>query len=329
MQRHRARKALSVLSGFVLTSLQTFPKWYEREIRPNDQLGYILQDLNFKEFLYGKDGLISKVLARNPHISNPDLIFPGQIVQLPQTKEDLNQQFTVIETRNKEEQHQPNKVLHLKSYQDNNWTFRLGPHLSYQNRDVYFATTSGKVSSDIITGLYGDVNIPLNSNWALQSKILLRRISFTESTSRTFQSDSKLFLKLSFGVSRKIKKLQLLTGINVEKMPFIIESNPTTVTTESFYVISPYLGALYPILKRKNTLLMLGLSSRYLFPSSGSTRDFESGFGFKFYLDATKKINENHSISVITFADYVDSKTTLVEHQDLEAGIQLLYGFKI
>lgn len=333
-----------------LFSFSAQAAWVPYTVKKGDELGKVIQDLGFKQWLWGEKGLVKKVYVKNsPPLESSNLIIVGQVIYLPQIPEDLDNPLKEVSIYKAEHGNQPQAIdkqtpktiyetelseMHnteKKTIVDKkrNATLSVGVVASLMDRSLSDKTTnaSGTAQSDPIYGLLLISQFPLSKLWNIDSSLTYRKIDFASSQSRTFAVNSNSFLRFSLGASRELEKLNLGAGLVYEQLPIITGVSATRIGVSSVKVLSPYISADWNFYSWGKTNLNLEFLGAYNLSGSGDNINLASGFDTQVSLNFSRQFSESLSYSLVPFVQYGNKETETVDHSDVDIGMRLLINW--
>jgi hypothetical protein len=332
----------------ILLSLSAQASWVPYTVQKNDQLGIVIQQLHFKKWLWGENGLVQKVYLKNKDIlKSPNLLMTGEIIYLPQSLNDLGKGVSIYpkevnnqkksrakvpkriyETEFSEQQYNEKEKRNSKQ-EKRKALLRLGTIFSLMDRKLTDKTTNATatVKSDAIYGLFLMSKMPISEVWNIDSSLSYRKVSFASSTTRAFSVDSESFLKISVGGSKNYKHLNLGAGIIYEQLPVIAGVSATSIGVSSLNVLSPYINGSWNFHSWGKTNLELEFMAAYNLSSSADSISLESGFDTFTAVNLNRNLSKALSYSVVPFVQYGNKNTNTVKHSDLDLGMRLLLNW--
>lgn len=262
-------------------------------VKFSDTLGQIVRQHYPNGSIYGSQGRIAQVLAKNPHIKNPNRIYPGQKIQIktPIQVAQINEELIIPET-----------VKEAKAevvIQDKPKNRQVSEVLGVEEWNIS-ALYGAKYLSISQTGAMGkaEVGVMFLNNLKLNSEFRFDDWSFG------FQLDSYKFKyeTLTAGDSKQMYALNLfgsykwiLGGVNVEQNPlFRNDSGNIQMTKMTQIHLSVGAKKDFELPTRKPTVLKLTGSVNYPFSSSSENADIKldsvKGFGLKGQMELNRQI---------------------------------------
>jgi hypothetical protein len=264
-------------------------------VKYGDILSGIVKNRYPAERIYGSKGKLAEIIKLNPHLINPNLIFPRDKihfisnVEINKTEESLES----VEAEATPEREQPErKVSELKASEE--W-----------NVSALYGAKFLSISQSGVLG-EAEVGVLFLDNLKVNSDFIFNDWSFG------FQIDSYTFKykALSSGNSQKMygvnfygSKGWLLAGLNIEQNPLLSNTNGN-VEISRMTMMSLSLGAKkdFELPTRKPTTLKLKGWGHYPFSSSSDHADIKlkslEGFGVHGQIELNRQIFAKNEYSL-------------------------------
>lgn len=274
----KLRKALALTS--MIVSLSSYGGWRSYTVKKGDQLGFLIQKIGFKQYIWGDDGLLKKIYSNE----NPNFIVVGQVIRLPENLTDLEKLERFITKKKKD---YPNYVQPRKVAKDQNGIeierdalISFGTIFSLWDRGLKDKTSgaNGDAKSNVIYGFFLEHHLPISMNWDIDSYLSFKHITFADSIKRPFIVNSKNFLKLSLGGARRYSNFRFGGGVVYEQMPIVTGVSSTEIGISSFNIVSPYVKGSWDFFQWQRSKLKLNMEMLKHLSSTKDSFELESGW---------------------------------------------------
>lgn len=262
-------------------------------VKKGDVLSKLVKRNFPKERIFGKNGMLQKILLINPHIKNPNLIFINQKIELIENnttvalekneQQEKTQTETTAEIETVEQSPQPHVEIKEKALSRN---ISLVPRLDDMSMAVLYGTKfvsheeSGALGSSKLGVLFlNDLKFLTNFHFEdFQLGLELESYKF-KYESLNSSNEKQIY---SFGIEGAYK--WFLGGFGVYQAP-IFRNNAGTVQMSKLSLIEVSIGAVkeYSLPTKKPTYI--NLKAELTYPLSGSTDNAQvktnsiSGYG--------------------------------------------------
>jgi hypothetical protein len=297
-------------------------------IQRGDTFSHIVKRYFPSGHLYGPKGNMAIVLAQNPHIKNPNRIYPQQTVTL------LVENATPVAETMAPAIEEIKPAIHAAK--------EKAPESAPQNRDVSFESVLEEWN---ISALYGAKYLSLSQSGALGSadvgvlflnELKLKSEFLLENWSFGFQLASYQFKyeSLTSGDSKRMYALDLYTsykwaigGLGVEENPlFRNDGGDVQMTKQSLMYLSLGVKKDIELPTRKPTKLKLKTLVHYPLSSNTDNADVElksvSGFGVQGQIELNRQIfaKEDYSLHATWVTDIGYRKISQDVEWDVSSG---------
>lgn len=284
-------------------------------VRDGDTLSEVIQARFPNESIYGDTGKLQALMKLNPHLENPDLIFPNDRILLEESH------VTIIEDKGTAPASKsPSSTLdqNVASETDNSdWITSL----YYGVRYTKFSQDGNLTGADVGVLLLNEITFNTeyhqnDSTWGLG----LNTYSFKYSDS-TQRSGSERLANLRLYLAVK----WFVAGIGVMEQP-IFRNNLGSIELDKQTLTYLKLGYLHrvPLTQLRNTNLKLTANILLPFDHSSSNQDIDitsaSSFGFKSEVELERELyfNEWHTL----YLTWLTSFNYLTISEDVKWGTQ-------
>lgn len=247
--------------------------------------------------LYGANGRISKVLALNPHITNPNVITVGSIINLPNLKIKLPKKTKSKVAINKNTWQRKKKTRKESKVIKDAFEFGMGYGTNYSSY-----AQSGTLGSASLGVLF------INSlNFFTSYKIGNFKLE-GESQSSTFEysfnnSTSKINLR---NYALRLSYAYFLLGILLEQKP-VFKNNTSSIESVPETFLLPTIGITkdFSLNTKIETHLLIQLSIDFVSNSSSNESNIEitkhEGLGSTLKTNISRRLNPNSSFPIFYF----------------------------
>ena len=261
---------------------------------------------NFSGKVYGKYGSLNKLLGLNPNLTDPDLIYPGQMLNL--SKDELILGHTDAQKAKIEDSMEPKKSgpqngalssdeksRTFAQVEDNRQTasiaggdeyssFQITAGLGQSRLDSTDSSTNAK--SVLGSTFSPQIDAKWTQNWASGLRTFLgagiKKESFqTTSSTHTLSGENPVLTNFELGAGLwNTPSFNLDLSLGLESFSFVRATSSTQLTFDR--VSTPVFGAelSYKFLQSRVFSLSALAAAKYLMGSSQSSYDVKSGYGY-------------------------------------------------
>lgn len=260
---------------------------------------------NFEGRVYGKNGSLNKLISLNPNLTNPDQIYPGQMLNL--SKDELilghaDASKVKIEDSMKQKSDPQNGALSpdeksrtFAQFQDNRQTaseanadeyssFQITAGLGQSRLDSTDSSTNAK--SVLGSTFSPQIEAKWTQHWASGLRTFLgagvKKESFqTTSSTHTLSGENPVLTNFELGAAVwSTPSFNLDLSLGLESFSFFRATSSTQLTFDR--VSTPVVGAevSYKFLQSRVFSLSTVAAAKYLMGSSQSSYDVNSGYGY-------------------------------------------------
>lgn len=271
-----------VLMSFTFSEVVLCKTTYE--VSKKDTLSNIIYE-KFGSPLYGQRGRLREVIALNPHLPNPNLIRPGDVINLPSHYVELIPAPNVVEAQTEV---QSSAVTHT--------TIQNSTHVEEIGKLNFRAGTGGveieqydksnELTSRVISNSAYFLNVGVDQKWSENSSFNLSwdfsKIDLAQPEGTTLSKTDVLLSKFSGTYLRQISdkwKFGLKTEIG--QLPQLKRKDETSLKVETLWipVVSPAVAYNHKI----NRFYDAGIEGTvgYVLPALVSSNETYSGYGYE------------------------------------------------
>lgn len=336
-------KKLIILSTLSSLSLSSVAAWTPYTIQSGDQLGKLVlaQKLNLP--LWGAEGSVAKVFAKNQAgLTSADKIYVGQSILLPQTAADLEnnslastkilkkegrleiQAVTVTQAATQKNE----EVKSKENKKEEAYTpakLSVGGAFSLMNFDLAQGGVSSNLKSEPIYGIAAEGEFPMSESFFLDLGFSYRKIKFKSPEGKTLTSDGGSFYSFSVGGVKHWDRVSLGFGAQLGQSPLAVQMNTTSIAMRTFQVFSPYLKTRVNFFKREKTKLSFELMGLYNVKSKTDRYNLTKGYNAVLSFDIQRSLSKDSSLSVVPFVNYGNKTLGSLTQKGTNSGLKVMY----
>lgn len=307
---------------------------------------------NFSGKVYGKNGSLNKLLGLNPNLTDPDLIYPGQMLNLSKDEVILSHadaSKVKIEDSMKQKSDPQNGALSpdeksrtFAQFQDNQQTaseanadeyssFQITAGIGQSRLDSTDSSTNAK--SVLGSTFSPQVDAKWTQNWASGLRTFLgagiKKESFqTTSSTHTLSGENPVLTNFQIGAGLwSTPSFNLDLSLGLESFSFVRATSSTQLTLDR--VSTPVVGAefSYKFLQSRVFSLSAVAAAKYLMGSSQSSYDVNSGYGYDLglILEHAGENRKNPFFGGLVFSSV--NQNTSISTQNYKSAA-LVFGFR-
>lgn len=211
------------------------------EVRPGETLSTIAQE-NFEGPVYGKNESLSRIISLNPHVTNPNLIYPGQKIYLDtpaSSQVSPASETTAPPTPKQIIPEKPSSAAERSIRPDPSLTdpyssFHLSPVFGFSKLDSdQNGTSKSGATSDLGFGFQGDWQQHWTSTFKTKLWFSYQKYSFSVSNNRTLVEDESSLTQFGLGISQEIfNRLNLALDFGYRSSPYLRARSTTQLELE-------------------------------------------------------------------------------------------------
>lgn len=326
-------KNLIILSTLSSLSLSSMAAWTPYTVKEGDQLGKLVLSRKFNLPLWGTEGSVAKVFAKNqPMLKNANKIYVGQSILLPETQEDFQaKQLATSDTLKVIQASVEKKDVSEKKGAQGEPSYTpaklsIGGAFSVMNFDLEQSNLSSSLESDPIFGVVAQGEFPMSESLFLDLGFSYRKIKFKAPEGKSLSSDGGSFYNFSFGAVKHWSRVSFGAGFQLEQSPLAVELSSVAVAMRTFQIFSPYLKTRFNFFSREKTKLSLELMGLYNMPSSKDRFDLDSGYNAALSFDIERSLSKNSSLSVVPFVNYGKKELGTLTQKGTDSGLKVIYN---
>jgi hypothetical protein len=241
--------------------------------------------------IYSKNGSLEEILALNPQIQNPDLIYPNQEITIPGDGSMAKADSESSEAANS--QLDPESSIPSQSDVSIAGNFFSNVHapandltatlsLSYLRIDSTDGANGG--SATFLSSLNPGVTLGWNQKWsdAWQTRMsgTVMNAGWKSPASQSLRPSNQVLGGVELGGGYQIsERFFTIASFGVQQMPFVHGSSAVLLDLEAVLVPYFHAGVDYDFLKMEHMTFGVSLGAHYFLPSSGGGIEANSGFG--------------------------------------------------
>jgi hypothetical protein len=292
-------------------------------VKNGDTLSGITYE-NISAKVYGKDGSLNKLLALNPHIKNPDRIFPGQVISLSEVDKlaEVPTMERNIATNDSEIAPEASTLFKRGAL------VALTPFYNITNISATDNTTGSEsiVASKYYVGVNASYIQEWNKDFQTAINLKLASIAFEEPTSstKTLQDASKFLSTIGLETNHNAaEKVHLKLGLSYGKELFIRAASTQSTAVDAVNI--PSISSKISYIIKDLSPLTLGVSASYSakMPTKVDTYKVKFGheYGASLYLKQLTGYSQNSNIQ--TELGYTQRKQNTSFSSQTETSIML------
>lgn len=314
-------------------------------VKDGDTLSEIIY-AHFTERVYGKNGNLRKVISYNPTILNPDIIYPGQIIQLDGADSQMvKESLRMLPALNLQNKEALEKLREEKNLQNS-----LSPSSSEPNdqrrksrmpsASISFLAdfSSSKIEAQDITNATkasllskssSSFRLAYNQRWnnSFQSDLFFsqRKVSFHNPSigGDLLNPEPKLY---SFGAGLSFfspAKNKFRFWLANESVPFLRGISPTEVSIDQHSVYSIGSSYSYRVLEIKDLGLDATFGAAISMPRNFGNFESRANTAIHVKISSSKNVSKNIDLEAGLRADRKNQNTTIVDQSQSDFGIFL------
>ena len=295
--------------------------------------GEILSRIARRHFgapIYSPSGALAKILKLNPEIQNPDLIVPGQIINISSNGVGLesnrslaSEVFEKMDVKVATDPASPKSEPGENNFPFSSYT--LSPTLYYSTLSGKDLTTS--TSADLISKMNFALSGAWSQNWSkdFATQILagFKREDYYSTDTATLENTT--LTQGYFGLGSKFnlsEKFQFHSSFKFSQETLHRAKTVNTLVIESVALPKFSLGLDYRLLKIKQYVLNFNAEGIMILPSKAGAYDLKLGKGYKTGLRFSEAFDEHKKIfSCEVFYSFLSQNSSQMEQSKKETGL--------
>lgn len=276
---------------------------YEIIVQKGESLSEIARS-HFKGRLYGKDGVLQKLIDLNPELSNPNLIYPNNHIRLKIKEPSSNVSLEV-----KEKSPVPTPPLEIEVVPpmpvvsfEKSYSAEVVGNYSQTTLDLQDKSTDAKAklttSSDFEVGVKMLESVA--SKWRLYQSATIRRAAFnpSDNSNKSILERTQILPHFAAGSIYQVNEmLSADLSFNYSSLLFLRGKNSNQIEIGHLWV--PSLKAQMNLIIAQNQWAQFGVrgAGEYLFSKASNSYDAESGYRLTTSIFLQKEIFHGKNLS--------------------------------
>lgn len=270
-----------------------------------DTLSQIAQR-HMRRPVYGANGSLQALLDQNSSITNPDLIYPGQIISFSSGKEDIKVKASAVMTPDVDptSEKPQSEVLQSKVPKEKSTISRLSFHpiFNYSRLDSDLPRgVSATALSDLGMGIRAQWELPLNKklSFVLSGKYLQQEFEVSEN--KELEESSIQTNYLAAGLEFQLQQDWRLSSQAGYQVTTLLRAKDTeTLTIDSLKGAFISFDPQYKIWSNHDVTLYGSVPLKYSFAAESSGESTTGGLGYGLGFEATQDLNNGRIIGTTT-----------------------------